>query len=75
MSTIELLELKMYKQELLDKDYMRPSMSPWGDLVLFVMKKDGKFRMRIDFSRFTKFTIKIRYPLPWIDDQFYQVRR
>ena len=49
MSTPELMELKMQLQELLDKGYIRPSVSPWGAPVLFVKKKDGTFRMCIDY--------------------------
>eukprot|EP00253_Pinus_taeda_P021979 PITA_21979 len=41
MSTPKLTELKMQLQELLDKNYIRPSVSPWGAPVLFVKKKDG----------------------------------
>eukprot|EP00253_Pinus_taeda_P005263 PITA_05263 len=41
MSVPKLTELKMQLQELLDKNYIRPSMSPWGASVLFVKKKDG----------------------------------
>ena len=44
MSTPEMLELKMQLQELLDKKYIRPSVSPWGAPVLFVKKKDGTLR-------------------------------
>ena len=39
MSTPEMLELKMQLQELLEKKYIRPSVSPWGAPVLFVKKK------------------------------------
>ena len=39
MTTPEMLELKMQLQELLEKKYIRPSVSPWGALVLFVKKK------------------------------------
>eukprot|EP00253_Pinus_taeda_P025149 PITA_25149 len=49
MSVPELTELKMQLQELLDKNYIRPSVSPWGAPVLFVKKKDGTFRMYIDY--------------------------
>ena len=41
MSTQEMLELKMQLQELLENNYIRPSVSPWGATVLFVKKKDG----------------------------------
>jgi hypothetical protein len=41
MSLPELIELKIQLQELLDKEYSRPSFSPWGAPVLFVKKKGG----------------------------------
>ena len=74
MSPPEIMELKMQLQELLDKGYIRPSVSPWGAPVLFVKKKDGTFRMCIDYRQLNKLTIKNRYPLPIIDDLFDQVR-
>ena len=40
MSLPKLIELKIQLQELLDKEYIRPSVSPWGALVIFVKKKD-----------------------------------
>ena len=64
----------MELQELLDKGYIRPSVSPWGALVLFVKEKDGTFRMCFDYRQLNKLTIKNRYPLPRIEDLFYQVR-
>jgi hypothetical protein len=41
MSTPKLVELKLQLKEMMDKGYIRPSMSPWGAPVLFVKKKDG----------------------------------
>ncbi|TYJ97639.1 Retrotransposon protein [Cucumis melo var. makuwa] len=41
MAPAELKELKVQLQELLDKGFIRPSVSPWGAPVLFVKKKDG----------------------------------
>ncbi|GJZ52399.1 putative reverse transcriptase domain-containing protein [Tanacetum coccineum] len=57
-------------QELQDKGFIRPSSSPWGAPVLFVMKKDGSFRMCIDYRELNKLTVKNRYPLLRIDDLF-----
>ncbi|KAI3756076.1 hypothetical protein L1987_55889 [Smallanthus sonchifolius] len=70
----ELQELSTQLQELLDKGFIRPSSSPWGAPVLFVKKKDGTFRMCIDYRKLNKVTIKNRYPLPRIDDLFDQLQ-
>nr|GEY24764.1 putative reverse transcriptase domain-containing protein [Tanacetum cinerariifolium] len=60
-------------QELIDRGFIRPSTSPWGAPVLFVKKKDGSFRMCIDYRELNKLTIKNRYPLLKIDDLFDQL--
>jgi len=73
MNIIELNELKLQLQELIDKNYIRPSVSPWGVPVLFVKKKDGTLRLCIDYRKLNKMTIKNRYPLPHIDDLFDQI--
>ncbi|GKB45950.1 putative reverse transcriptase domain-containing protein, partial [Tanacetum coccineum] len=70
----ELEELSGQLKELQDKGFIRPSSSPWGAPVLFVKKKDGSFRMCIDYRELNKLTIKNRYPLPRIDDMFYQLQ-
>nr|GFD55503.1 putative reverse transcriptase domain-containing protein [Tanacetum cinerariifolium] len=41
MAPVELKELKDQLQELLERGFIRPSVSPWGVPVLFVKKKDG----------------------------------
>ncbi|GJT78697.1 putative reverse transcriptase domain-containing protein [Tanacetum coccineum] len=69
----EMKELSNQLQELLEKGFIRPSSSPWGAPVLFVKKKDGTFRMCIDYRELNKLTIKNRYPLPRIDDLFDQL--
>ncbi|KAJ0857320.1 putative nucleotidyltransferase, Ribonuclease H [Helianthus annuus] len=70
----EMRELSNQLQELLEKGFIRPSTSPWGAPVLFVRKKDGSFRMCIDYRELNKLTIKNRYPLPRIDDFFDQLQ-
>jgi len=57
----------------LDKEYIRPSLSPWGAPVLFVKKKDDTLRLCIDYRQLNKMTIKNKYPLPRINDLFDQV--
>jgi hypothetical protein len=61
-------ELEAQVQELLDKGWIRPSSSPWGSPVLFVPKKDGSWRMCIDYRALNKVTVKNSWPLPRIED-------
>ncbi|GJZ51182.1 hypothetical protein Tco_0605697 [Tanacetum coccineum] len=70
----EMKELSEQLKELSDKGFIRPSSSPWGAPVLFVKKKDGSFRMCIDYQELNKLTVKNRYPLPRIDDLFDQLQ-
>ncbi|GKA33275.1 putative reverse transcriptase domain-containing protein [Tanacetum coccineum] len=70
----EMQELSNQLQELADRCFIRPSTSPYGAPVLFVKKKDGSFRMCIDYQELNKLTIKNRYPLPRIDDLFDQLQ-
>jgi hypothetical protein len=74
MSTPKLKELQMNLEELLKKGYIRPSVSPWGSLVLFAKKKDETLRLCIDFRQLNKVTVKNNYPLPRIDDLFDQLK-
>ncbi|GJR52775.1 putative reverse transcriptase domain-containing protein [Tanacetum coccineum] len=67
-------ELSEQLHELSDKGFIRPSSSPWGAPILFVKKKDGSFRMCIDYRELNKLTVKNRYPLPRIDDLFNQLQ-
>ncbi|GJT64419.1 putative reverse transcriptase domain-containing protein [Tanacetum coccineum] len=69
LAPFELEELSAQLKELQDKGFIRPSSSPWGAPVLFV-KKDGSFRMYIDYRELNKLTVKNRYPLPRIGDLF-----
>jgi hypothetical protein len=70
MAPAELRELKEQLQDLLDKKFIRPSVSPWGAPVLFVKKKDGSLRLCIDYRQLNRVTVRNRYPLPRIDDLF-----
>ena len=74
MTPIEHKELKVQLQELLDKGFIRPSVSPWGAPVLFVKKKDGLMRLCIDYKELNKVTMRNKYPLPRIDDLFNQLQ-
>ena len=74
MAPSELKELKLQLQELLDKGFIRPNVSPWGAPILFVKKKDGTLRMYIDYRQINKVLVKNKYPLPRIEDLFYQLK-
>jgi hypothetical protein len=73
MAPLELRELKEQLQELLDKGFICPSVSPWGAPVLFVKKKDGLMRLCIDYRELNKVTVKNKYPLPRVNDLFDQL--
>ncbi|CAL2271224.1 unnamed protein product [Prunus armeniaca] len=74
MAPAELRELKTQLQELVDLGLIRPSVSLWGALVLFVRKKDGTMRLCIDYRQLNKVTVRNRYPLSRIDDLFDQLK-
>ena len=73
MSASELGELKRQLEELLEKQFIRPSVSPWGAPVLLVKKKDGSMRLCLDYRQLNKVTIKNRYPVPRIHDSMDQL--
>ena len=74
MAPTELKELKTQLQELLDKGFVRPSVSPWGASILFVKNKDDTLWMCIDYRKINKVTVKNKYPLPRIKDLFDQLK-
>ena len=74
MASLELKELKLQLQELLEKGFIRSSVSPWGALVLFVKKKDGTLRLCIDYRQLNKLIVKNKYLLPRVDDLFDQLK-
>ncbi|XP_070052699.1 uncharacterized protein [Nicotiana tomentosiformis] len=74
MAPTELKELKQQLQNLLDKGFIIPSISPWGAPVLFVKNKDGSLRICIDYRQLNKIIIRNKYPFPHIDDMFDQLQ-
>jgi hypothetical protein len=73
MTTPELAELKEHIKDLLEKEFIHPSSSPWGGPVIFVLKKDGTHWLCIHYHALNEVTIKNKYPLPGIDDLFDQL--
>src|SRR4051812_26829819 len=73
IATRELAEFKIQLEALLAKGFICPSSSPWGCPVLFVTKKDGTERMRVDYRPLNLAMIKNKYPLPRINDLYDQL--
>ena len=71
---MELTKLKLQLQELLEKGFIRPSVSPWGAPMLFVKKKYGTLRFCVDYRQLNKMIVKNKYPLPRIDDLFDRLK-
>ncbi|GJV91744.1 putative reverse transcriptase domain-containing protein [Tanacetum coccineum] len=74
LAPFEMKELSEQVQELSDKGFIRPSSPPWRSPILFIKKKDGSFRMCIDYRELNKLTVNNRYSLPRIDDFFDQLQ-
>ncbi|GBG69713.1 hypothetical protein CBR_g4544 [Chara braunii] len=74
MSPSELDELRRQLKELVEKGWIRPSVSPYGSPVLFVPKKEGTIRMCIDYRSLNAITVKNREPLSRIDDLLDRVQ-
>jgi hypothetical protein len=68
-----LAEMKEHIKELLEKGFIRPSSSPWGAPMIFVLKKDGTQRLCMDYCALNEVTVKNMYSLPRIDDLFDQL--
>ena len=73
-SVLENDEIKRQIQELLQKGHIRSSSSPCGSLIVLVQKKDGTWRLCIDYRALNKITVRNRYPIPQIDDLLDQLK-
>ena len=75
MAPAKLKELKVQLEDLLQKGYIRPSISPWGAPVFFVKKKNGALIVCIDYRKLNEITIKNKYLLSRINALFDQLHR
>jgi hypothetical protein len=74
MSVMENAKIKKQIQELLDKGVIVPSSLPCGSPIVLVPKKDGTWRMCVDFRALNKIMVNNHYPLPRIDDFLDQLK-
>ena len=61
-------EVSALLEDMLKKDIIQPSCSPWASPVVLVQKKDDTTRFCVDYRKLNKVTRKDAYPLPRIDD-------
>ena len=60
--------------ELVEKGMVSSNSSPFCSPVLLVQKKDGTYRMCVDYCALNKITIKNRFLVPRIEDLFYKLQ-
>ena len=64
----ELEIVQEYIQQVLDKGWIQPSTSPTGASILFVLKKDGRLCLYINYHRLNAVTLKNHYPIPLVNE-------
>ncbi|MCO5601345.1 hypothetical protein L7F22_055465 [Adiantum nelumboides] len=63
-------EIMRQVNELVEKGMVRPSSSPFCSPVLLVQKKDGTYRICINYRALNRSTIKKKFHVPQVEDLF-----
>ena len=66
-------ELQPQVEELMEKGYVRESLSPCVVLVLPLPKRDGSWRMCIYYHAINNITVEYRHPISRLDDLLYEL--
>lgn len=67
-SYFQKIELEKFIEELLKASRIQPSTSPYASPALLVKKKDGSWRLCVDYRQLNAQTVKNKYPIPLIDE-------
>jgi hypothetical protein len=59
--------LKKYLNKNLEREYIQYSINPTGTPILFILKKNGNFRLYVNYRDFNKIIVKNRYPFPLME--------
>ena len=68
LSSLEMEGLRHQVEIQLKQGWAMPSSNPYGAPVLFILKKDAKWHMCINYRALNKMTMKNRYPFPKIEE-------
>ncbi|XP_043503857.1 uncharacterized protein LOC122525241 [Polistes fuscatus] len=61
-------------QEWMEEGIVQPSLSEYASPIVLVEKRDGSFRLCVDYRKLNQKIVKDRYPLPLIEDQLDQLQ-